>query len=188
MGFSLVPRNAAVGDLFVNFWNWRPTVSLIGSFDLIDNERLELLEHSFCGGEVSAEEAVQIADRIERDVLAKMPQDGRVLLDLSVTTEPDDGTLYKRRRVGQELQCHARMATAVHCILPFLGRLLCMNRQVAGFADIVGRLHSAEVGVPGRRACRASARRSELCRNPELADGPLERPSVRRLVAARSGK
>jgi len=95
MGFSLVPKNAAVGDLFVNFWNWRPTVNLIGSFGLIDNERLELLQHSFCGGEVSTEEAVQIADRIEGDVLAKMPQDGRVLLDLSVTTEPDDGTLYK---------------------------------------------------------------------------------------------
>jgi hypothetical protein len=95
MGFCLVPKDGAVGDVFVNFWNWRPTVNLIGSFNLIDSERVELLQTQCCGAEVSAEEAVQIAERIERDVLAKLPEAGRVLLDLSVTTEPDDYTFHK---------------------------------------------------------------------------------------------
>ena len=94
MGFYLVPRDASVGDLFVNLWNWHPTVNLIASFNLIDPQRLELL-HNQCGGEISAEEAVQIAGRIEQEVLAELPNDGRVLLSLLVTTESDDFTHFK---------------------------------------------------------------------------------------------
>jgi len=41
MGFTLCPTDETVESLDVNFWNWRPTAELIGSFGLIDDERLE---------------------------------------------------------------------------------------------------------------------------------------------------
>jgi hypothetical protein len=82
-------RNTSVESIGVNYWNWRPTLKLIASFNLIDDERLELMGCQL-GVDVSEKEAGEIATRIERDVLANLPSNGRLLLDLSVATEPDD--------------------------------------------------------------------------------------------------
>ena len=95
MGFTLFPTDESVEAVSVNFWNWRPTAELIGTFGLIDDERLELIQIQCCGAELSADEAAQIADRIENGVLSTLPPDGRVTLDLSVTTEPDDFTFHR---------------------------------------------------------------------------------------------
>lgn len=45
--------------------------------------------------EITSEEATIIAHRIQEQILDRMPMEGRVELDLSVTTEPDDGTFYR---------------------------------------------------------------------------------------------
>ena len=90
MGFSLTQTDNSVDDLRVNFWNWRPTAELIGTFGLIEAERLELLQVECSNAEISADEAIQIAERIENGILSTLPPEGRVTLDLSVTTEPDD--------------------------------------------------------------------------------------------------
>ena len=95
MGFILIPTDESVEAVSVNFWNWRPTAELIATFGLIDGKRLELMQIQCCGAELTSEEAVQIADRIENDVLPTLPADGRVKLDLSVTTEPDDFKFHK---------------------------------------------------------------------------------------------
>jgi len=95
MGFTLTPTDESVEDVRVNFWNWRPTAELIATFGLIDAERLELMQIQCCGAEITAEEANQIADRIENGILATLPSVGRVTLDLSVTTEPDDFKVHK---------------------------------------------------------------------------------------------
>ena len=95
MGFTLCPIEKSNDVISVNFWNWRPTAELIATFNLIDDERLELIQIQGCGAEITADEAVTIADRIERDILATLPDEGRIQLDLSVTTNPDDFEFYR---------------------------------------------------------------------------------------------
>ncbi len=94
MGFHLVDLGNDEHYVAVNFWNWRPTLELIRSFNIIDDGRLELMGTQCVGAEVTKLEATAIAHRLETDVLPSLPDDGRVLLDSSVTTEPDDGTFY----------------------------------------------------------------------------------------------
>jgi hypothetical protein len=99
MGFWLTPNDGSVDDVKVNFWNWRPTAELIGTFGLIDVERLELLQVECSGVELTVDEAQQIADQIENGILSTMPPDGRVTLDLSVTTEPDDFKVHQGKDI-----------------------------------------------------------------------------------------
>jgi hypothetical protein len=95
MGFTLIPIDESVEAVSINFWNWRPTAELIGTFGIVDDERLELMQIQCCGPEITADEAAKIAERIENDVLSTLPPSGRVTLDLSVTTEPDDFVFHK---------------------------------------------------------------------------------------------
>ncbi|MEV5539484.1 hypothetical protein AB0L13_21740 [Saccharopolyspora shandongensis] len=86
MGWSLETPGGESID--VNAWNWRPTLVLLAQYDLLDAEKLELLGYN-CFERVTGEEAGRIAAFLD-DYLATVPDDGRVRLDGSVTTEPDD--------------------------------------------------------------------------------------------------
>lgn len=94
MSFLLIPVHQSVEAMRINSWNWRPTVELIGTFELIDPERLELMLCNACCAEVTAGEAIQVADRIEKGILSRLSEHGRLKLDMSVTTEPDDFVFY----------------------------------------------------------------------------------------------
>ena len=94
MGFSVTDLTDEQNFLFVNFWNWHPTVELIRSFGVIDDERLELMQIQCVGAQISRHEARHIGERIQKGILSHLSDEGRVKLDLSVTTEPDDGTMY----------------------------------------------------------------------------------------------
>lgn len=76
-----------------NWWQWRSTVELIRSLDLLNGPRLDLLSDGM--GELTEAEARQIASAFERQVLPGLHPDQRVLLDGAVTTEPDDGTFHR---------------------------------------------------------------------------------------------
>ena len=87
MGFSLTDLSDEKNILFVNYWNWRPTVELIRSFQIIDDARIECMHMPCVGAQINEVEAKQIGARIENQLLAHLPKDARVKLDLSVTTE-----------------------------------------------------------------------------------------------------
>jgi hypothetical protein len=77
----------------INAWNWRPTLALLEEHRILDDETLELLGYNVWI-EVSGEQAGRIADFLD-GYLPTLPADGRVRLDGSVTTEPDDGTFHR---------------------------------------------------------------------------------------------
>jgi len=95
MGFVLTDLGDEDKIVFVNFWNWRPTVELIRSFEIIPEQRLVDLGEQCMGAEVTKAEAREIGRRINAEVLPKLAVDERVLWDLSTTREPDDGTFHK---------------------------------------------------------------------------------------------
>ena len=95
MGFCLSDLDDDANVLFVNFWNWRPTVELIGSFELIEPERLELLQTQASFVQISRSEADEIFQRLTKEVLPSLPPEARIKLDGSTTSEVDDGTFHK---------------------------------------------------------------------------------------------
>jgi hypothetical protein len=79
--------------LHASWWQWRPAVELIRSLRLFDEKRLDDLSNG-CG-QITATEARQLAAALEEQVVSTLRSGQRVLLDGSVTAEPDDGTFYR---------------------------------------------------------------------------------------------
>jgi hypothetical protein len=90
MGVILTDLGDATHDLSMNWWNWRPTLELIRSFNLIDEERLERMSFSCGGGHATEQEAHEIAKRIREGWLSRMSSGERLKLDVTTTEEPDD--------------------------------------------------------------------------------------------------
>ena len=95
MSFTLTDLASDEHEINVNGWNWRPTLVLIGAFNLIDEGRFELMGFNATGVQIEVGEAHEIGRRIRDEVLSKLRPGDRVLYDLSVTDEPDDGTFYR---------------------------------------------------------------------------------------------
>ena len=94
MGVWLHDLGNPENKLKINWWNWRPTIEIIRDFHLIDDLRLEMM--GFNGNTIiTVEEARVIGKRIQDEVLPKIPQGGRMMLDQSVVYAPDDGTFYR---------------------------------------------------------------------------------------------
>jgi hypothetical protein len=95
MGFIITDLADDKKTLPVNFWNWHPTVELVRSIGVVDAERVELMHQQCVGVTVTETEARQIARGLQRGVLAGLRAGERVRLDLSTTSEPDDGTMHR---------------------------------------------------------------------------------------------
>jgi hypothetical protein len=74
-------------DLQVNWWNWRPTVSLFGPPLALSDEDMERLQTNGIGASVSVAQAGAISDFLDT-YLDTIPEAGRVLLNGSVVTTP----------------------------------------------------------------------------------------------------
>ena len=90
MGFDITDLADSKRIVFVNFWNWRPTVELIRAAGLLDAQRLEGLHQQCSATRISTDEARAIARHLRDVVLPNLPAESRVLLDGTSTTEPDD--------------------------------------------------------------------------------------------------
>jgi hypothetical protein len=91
MGYILKPANG--DDLYVNKWNWHPTVELIEKAGLISYDRADRLHYN-CGGDITGEEAVKIAEFLAT-YLASMTAGERLLTDGAVTSEPDTFEMFR---------------------------------------------------------------------------------------------
>jgi hypothetical protein len=78
-----------------NVWNWKPTLEIIKSFDILSDGKLRQMEYNATGVKLSKEEAHEIGEKIRDEILPKLEPNKRIFSDLSITDEPDDGTLYK---------------------------------------------------------------------------------------------
>src|SRR5262245_17409944 len=95
MGFILTDIDDEGRVIFVNFWNWRPTVEILRRAGLLDEQRLRGLHTQISGTRVARDEARAIALLLREKVLPSLPEAARILLDGSITTAPFDATFYK---------------------------------------------------------------------------------------------
>lgn len=95
MSFTLLDLGAENFEFSANVWNWRTTLEIIKSFDVLSDGKLRQMEYNATGVKIEKEEAHTIGEKIQSEILPKLAPDKRIFSDLTVTDEPDDGTLYK---------------------------------------------------------------------------------------------
>lgn len=95
MSFTLMDMGAESFEFRANVWNWKPTLEIIKSFDILSDGKLRQMEYNATGVKLTKEEVHEIGEKIRDKILPKLEPNKRMFADLSVTDEPDDGTLYK---------------------------------------------------------------------------------------------
>lgn len=93
MGVDIADVRDRSRSLHANWWRWRPTVEVIRSLGLFDEDRLDHLSNGI--GKFTEAEAQQIANALEQQVLPGVHQGQRVLLDGTVSNQPDNGIFYR---------------------------------------------------------------------------------------------
>ncbi len=95
MSFTLIDLGSENYEFRANVWNWKTTLEIIKSFDLIDEGKLRQMNYTATGAAVSHEDAQAVGEKIQNEILPKLAPNKRIFMDLSVTDKPDDGTLYR---------------------------------------------------------------------------------------------
>lgn len=93
MGIHIDDLSNRDHSLRSNWWNWRATVEIIRSFNLFDDARLNDLSDGI--GEFSPDETRTLIEYLDLYVTSQLALGARVLLDGTITEEPDDGTFYR---------------------------------------------------------------------------------------------
>lgn len=95
MSFTLIDAGAERYEFNANIWNWKPTLEIIKSFDIVDEGKLRQMSYNATGATFTHDEALNIGARIRDEILPKLEPNKRIFSDLSVTDAPDDGTFFK---------------------------------------------------------------------------------------------
>lgn len=95
MSFTLMDLGAESFEFRANVWNWKPTLEIIKSFDIVDEGKIRQMNYNATGAKFTNEEAHLIGAKIRDEILPKLEPNKRIFADLSITDAPDDGTLFK---------------------------------------------------------------------------------------------
>ena len=78
-----------------NVWNWKTTLEIIKSFDILSEGKLRQMAYNATGVKLEKDEARLIGEKIRDEILPKLEPNKRIFSDLSITDAHDDGTLYR---------------------------------------------------------------------------------------------
>ena len=95
MSFTLIDMGAESFELHANVWNWKATLEVIRSLDILSESALRQMTYNATGVKVSIDQAHEIGSRISKEFLPRLAPDKRIYADLSITDEPDDMLLHR---------------------------------------------------------------------------------------------
>ena len=95
MSFTLLDLGAENYEFRANVWNWKTALEIIKDFDVLSESKIKQMTYNATGVKLEMEEAHLIGNKIREQILPKLEPNKRIFADLSITDEPDDGTLYK---------------------------------------------------------------------------------------------
>ncbi|MBX3293271.1 MAG: hypothetical protein KF881_10335 [Acidobacteria bacterium] len=95
MSFTLIDSGSEGYEFSTSVWHWKAAVEIIKSLDALSEGTVRQMGYNAMGIRISQEEAKKIADGIRGDILPKLAPNKRMFADLSITDEPDDGTIYR---------------------------------------------------------------------------------------------
>ncbi|CAN5550604.1 hypothetical protein BH10ACI1_BH10ACI1_29670 [soil metagenome] len=95
MSFTLLDLSSENFEFNANVWNWRTTLEIIKSFDILSGGKVRQMEYNATGVKLEKDEAHLIGEKIRSEILPKLEPNKRIFADLTITDAPDDGTLFK---------------------------------------------------------------------------------------------
>jgi len=95
MSFTLMDLGAEGFEFRANVWNWKPTLEIIKSFDILSEGTIRQMNYNATGVKLEKDDAHLVGKKIQEELLPKLEPNKRIFADLSITDAPDDGTLYK---------------------------------------------------------------------------------------------
>ena len=79
----------------INFWHYRAIVEAIRSLRVLPDDHVDRLHEPFTGSGLTKDECLIVAKELHARLVSTLDQDDRLLLDGTVTKEPDDGVFHK---------------------------------------------------------------------------------------------
>ena len=95
MGITLSARDRTVAPFFVSFWHWGAIVEAVRRLDIVPSQVVDGLREPFTGSGLTEKQAHNVASAITRELLPNLHADARLLLDGTITEDPDDGTFHR---------------------------------------------------------------------------------------------
>jgi hypothetical protein len=95
MSFTLMDLSSENFEMRASVWNWKPTLEIIKSLDILSDGKLRQMEYNATGVKIELDDAHEIGKRIQETILPKLEPNKRIYADLSITDAPDDGTIYR---------------------------------------------------------------------------------------------
>ena len=72
MSFTLMDLSSENFEFRANVWNWKPTLEIIKSFDIMSDGKLRQMEYNATGVSISKEEAHEIGEKIRDENSAEV--------------------------------------------------------------------------------------------------------------------
>lgn len=91
VSYWLIAEND-IEDLNVNVWRWGATMTLIQQSSILEPE-IEIFSERMIIAK--AESCIKLADWLELNILANLPDASRIKQSGTIANEPDDGTFYR---------------------------------------------------------------------------------------------
>lgn len=95
MSFTFIDMGSENYEFTANVWNWKAALEVIKSLDVLSEAMVRQMGYNALGVKVDKEEAHILGERIRDRILPRLAPNKRIFADLSVTDEPDDGTIYR---------------------------------------------------------------------------------------------
>ncbi|MEZ5426761.1 MAG: hypothetical protein R2747_10875 [Pyrinomonadaceae bacterium] len=95
MSFTLLDLSSEKFEFRASVWHWKTALELIKSFDILSESDLRQMNYNATGVKLDKEDAHTIGEKIRDDILPQLKPNKRIFADLTITEEPDDGTLYR---------------------------------------------------------------------------------------------
>jgi hypothetical protein len=97
MSVFLIDNSDETHDLHINNWNWLTIGRILRVVKALPAERLDAIDNCLLGCSPSFEkkDARAISSALRSRVIAHMSANQRIMIDGTLTAEPDDGTFYR---------------------------------------------------------------------------------------------
>jgi hypothetical protein len=95
VSFTFIDMGSENYEFTANVWNWKAALEVIKSLDVLSEAMVRQMGYNALGVKVDKEEAHILGERIRDLILPQLAPNKRMFADLSVTEEPDDGTIYR---------------------------------------------------------------------------------------------
>ncbi len=95
MSFTLHDLGAENYEFTVNVWNWKATLEVIKSLDIVSEGTVRQMSYNATGAKVSEDDAHAVGEKLRDVILPKLEPNKRMFADLSITDAPDDMQLHR---------------------------------------------------------------------------------------------